>query len=321
MRWRDIAITVLLLCSMGLPAQTLREFLTEYKIPTSSVPGAALSQSIVPGTITQSSRWAVVSWSLPGAALRTWPLHLVRMNRQTGATSTGELRLRKDDVCAGSLLDITLVEDFVLVGTNINSSAQCLLVLDSSLRVRKTLYGFEPQEVEPGRIVLIENMIHFAAVHPERLQFVDLASEQTRELYPPKDDALRADLAKRNEAGMPAHEICEQNNDPCDPKLFDETLGPFATDGRGRFAMLVDQEADHVTASGEDQAIAKQRVLYVYQRTGAGWAWCESRLTPAEADQLTNHRFVLDEVAGRCEPKRPVVPEMKGPEINPSGTP
>ncbi|HVU00060.1 MAG TPA: hypothetical protein VHE33_21355, partial [Acidobacteriaceae bacterium] len=314
----SLAVTVFVLCSVSLRAQTLREFLTEYKIPTSSVPGPALSQHIVPGAIAQSSRYAFVSWSLPGAALRTWPLHLVRMNRQTRATKTGELRLKTDDVCAGPLVDIRLVEDFVLVATDINPSAQCLLVLDPSLRLRQTLYGFEPQEVEPGRIVMIESMIHFAAVHPERLQFVDLATGQTSELYPPKDDALRAELAKRNEAGMPAHAICEQNNDPCDPKLFDETLGPFATNGRGRFAMLADQEADHVTASGEDQTIARQSVVYLYQRAGAGWNWCESRLTPVEANQFKGpgSHFAFDQVEGRCQPTRPVVPDETGAATN-----
>jgi len=314
MRWRSLAVTAFLFCSVGLRAQTLREFLTQYKIPASSVPSAALTQNIVPGAITQSPRWLVVSWSLPGAALRTWPLHLVRMDRKTRATKSGELRLGADDNCAGSLPDITLADDFVLVATHINPSAQCLLVLDSTLRLRQTLDGFEPTEVEPGRVVLIESMVHFSAVHPERLQFADLASGQTSELYPPKDDALRAELAKRNEAAMPAHEVCAQNNDPCDPKQFDETLGPFATDGRGRFAMLVDQEADHVTASGEDQAIAKQSAVYLYQHAAAGWRWCESRLTPAEVEQFRgpDSHFSLDQVAGRCQPSRPVVPENTG---------
>lgn len=311
------------LSSLQLSGQTLREFLTQYEVPTSSVPAAALNQKIVPGTVSQSSRWFVVSWSFPGAAVRTWPLHLIRLDRKTSATNAGELRLRSDDVCAGSLVDITLVDDFVLVATHITPSAECLLVLDGSLRLRQTLYGFGPKEVEPGHIVLIESMVHFAAVHPERLQLVDLANGKISELYPPKDDALRAQLAARNEAGMPARELCAQNNDPCDPKLFDETLGPFATDGRGRFAMLVDQEADHVTASGGDQTIAKQSVLYLYQHTGAGWAWCESPLTEAEVDQFRTQgsRFELDDVGGRCQPTRPVVPDMTGAEMNPFAHP
>jgi hypothetical protein len=313
MRIHLLAVAILA-CAVPVSGQTLREFLTQYEIPTASVPGAVLSQNIVPGTISRSSRWVVASWALPGAALRTWPLHLIRMDRQTRATRAGELRLRTDDVCAGSLVDVTLVDDFVLVATDINPSAQCLLVLDLSLHLRQTLYGFEPQEVEPGHIVLVESMIHFAPVHPERLQLVELTTGQISELYPAKDDPLRAQMASRNEAGMPPDAVCKQNNDPCDPKLFDETLGPFATDGRGRFAMLVDHEADHVTASGEDQTTAKQRVLYLYQHTGTGWAWCESPLTDAEFDQFTapGSEFVLDQVSGRCQPTRPVVPDMTG---------
>lgn len=323
MRILLLTITAVLTCGAQLSGQTLREFLTQYEIPTSSLPAVALSQKVVPGGIARSNRYIFASWALSGAALRTWPLHVIRVNRQTRATKTGELRLRTGDVCAGSLVDVTLVDDFVLVATDINPSAQCLLVLDSSLQVRQTLYGFEPQEVEPGHIVMIESMIHFAPVHPERLQLVDLTNGKTSELYPPKDDALRAQLAARNEARMPAHEVCAQNNDPCDPKLFDETLGPFAADGRGRFAMLVDHEADHVTTSGEDQTIAKQSVLYLYQHTGAGWQWCESPVTEAEADQFKapGSRFALDDMAGRCQPTQPVVPDMTGAEMNPFAHP
>lgn len=318
-----VAVAAVLFGGAPLSGQTLREFLAEYRIPTSSVPSTALGQKVLPGTIAQSPRWLVVSWSLPGAAMRTWPLHLIRMNRQTGVAQAGELRLNGSDACAGSLVGITLVDDFVLVETHVNPSAECVLVLDPSLRLRLTLHGFEPRAVEPGRIVLIESMLRSAAVHPERLQWVDLASGKMSELYPPKDDPFRTQIMERSQARMPAREVCAQNNDPCDPKLFDETLGPFATDGHGRFAMVVDQESDHGTSGGQDQTIAKQSALYLFEHRDAGWFWCESQLSEADLNQFTGpgSHFAFDQVADRCQPRQLVVPDMPAAATNPFAQP
>jgi hypothetical protein len=87
--------------------------------------------------------------------------------------------------------------------------------------------------------------------------------------------------------------------------------------------MLADQEADHVMASGEDQTIARQSVVYLYQRAGTGWKWCESRLTPVEANQfkVPGSHFALDQVSGRCEPTQSVVPDATGAEMNPFSNP
>lgn len=320
MRIRWIAVVALFAFCAALHAETLQDFLSAHGIPTASLSSSELKQVIVSGVSAETAALTVAAWSLPGSAVGTWPLHLIRMDRQSGATTAGQIQLSADDVCAGALLDFRVVGDFTLIGTHISPSAGCILVVDASLRLRHTLYGFGAEEVEPGRIVLTEDMVHFAAVHPERLQLADLATGKTTELYPPGDDALRAQLARRNAASMPPPEACASMNDPCRADLFDESIGPLATDRRGRFAMVVEQEAQHRVVNGEPpKATAQQWVLYIYQHRGPSWTWCESPLTDVEGRALWNRHssFSLDDVAGRCEPTRPLVPDLRTGEMNP----
>lgn len=318
MRW--IAVAALFACSIPLRPETLQEFLNAHGISTRSLSSADLAQVVVPAGFAESPQWSVAAWSLPGTAVGTWPLHLIRVDRESGATVHGDIQIAADDACAGSLVDVQLVGQFTLLSTNISPSAECLLVVDASLRLRHTLYGFGAEEVEPGRIVLIEDMVHFAAVHPERMQLADLATGKTTELYPPKDDALRTQLARRNAAAMPSREVCVRMNDPCEANLFDETIGPLATDHQGRFALVVEQEAEHPLRDGEPpKTTAEQWVVYIYQHRGPRWTWCESPLTEVEGLALWNRHsnFSFNDVAGHCEPARPLVPDLTSGEMNP----
>jgi hypothetical protein len=245
---------------------------------------------------------------------------MIRMNRQSGTTMIGALQLRGNGVCAGQPGDISLVSGLILLDDEISPSAACLLVVDPELRLSHTLYGFNPEEVEPGHVVLTENMIHFAPVHAERLQFADLVSGRTRELYPPQGDRLRAELAGRNQATMPSEEVCARLDDPCDSELFDETVGAFATNRRGRFAVVVNQTAEHSYAEGEPPKItAEQSVLYIYQHAASGWTWCESLVTPQEAAEFSASResFTWKRVEGRCKATKTVVPDMTSAQMNP----
>lgn len=312
MRIRHLVVVALLACSMPLHAATLRELLKAHGISTSSVPAYALSQSAPTDRFAQSNGSVVVAWSLPGSAAGTWPLHLIRKDRKSGLTTVGEVRLATEDICAGALNGIQLIGEFLLLETHITPSASCALVVDRSLQLRHELYGFGAREVEPGRILLVENMIHFAAVHPERLEIADLASGQTAELYPLENDPLRATLVRGHAAHMPAAEVCARMNDPCSPELFDESIFVLATDQSGYFAMAVKQEAVHrFVEEAPAKTVAVQSVLYIYRHAAAGWAWCESPLDAQEAVRLSSSELSLDEMKGRCEPTVPVVPAKK----------
>ncbi len=125
-----------------------------------------------------------------------------------------------DDVsndCGRQPDGISFIEEFIVLSSSLTPSAECLQLFDKKLQLHSTLYGFGPVLVAPGQIVMIENMIHFAPVHPERLQLVDLHSGAIQELYPPKNDQAREHLAGEHARHMPSKELCMSMNDPCAP--------------------------------------------------------------------------------------------------------
>jgi hypothetical protein len=227
--------------------------------------------------------------------------------------------VHESEPCSGALWDMTKIDDHLLISTNISPSASCVLVLNKKLAQTQILYGFGPERVGQNQIVLTDNMIHFAPVHPERLEFVDLRRRSTSQLYPPKGDSLRARLIRENAEHMPSHQICMQMNDACDPKLFDESIDDFATNGQDHFALLVTQLATHAVPPGEPAAKAgPQWVIYIYTREIGGWKYCEKEITGAEAASMPGLRnWKFHNVEGRCTPNQPAIPDMSTAIMNP----
>jgi hypothetical protein len=228
----------------------------------------------------------------------------------------------KTNNCYGSIVGVTVADSFTLLSIHLSPSAECVFVLDDQFAQKAVLYGFGPKPVAPNQVLLIEDMIHFAPVHPERLQLVDLKLGTKTELYPPKGDAMRAKLASENAAHMPTQSICMKMNDPCDPKLFDEDIAGIATGTGGRFAIIVNQWAGHATVEEQPPVTAaSQSVLYIYARSDRGWEYCESAISGEEAAKRTQgvgmRSWQFDDTAGRCIPNLPVVPDMTTGVMNP----
>jgi hypothetical protein len=214
-----------------------------------------------------------------------------------------------DDMCGGSVLGFDFFGVYTLVSTHINPSAGCLLILDTDLKLVHTLYGFDPVEVAPEGIVIIENMIHFAPVHPERLQFADLATGKMQELYPPKGDVLRAKLARENKREMPSHDTCARMDDPCNPQLFDEDILSLTSDGKGQFAFIATQFANHATqADTPPETVTSQAVFYLYKLVQGSWRYCEREADASEAS--SGSHLDLKAAVGRCRPSMAVVADL-----------
>lgn len=300
-------------------AEELKELLASGGIPPTSFAPPELVAPVQGYAVEGDGRVVLAYRGLKGELL-TGPTKLIRYDQSSGRVLRAELPLPEDDVCSGSVEEMKLVREFALLTVSISPSAACLIVVGDDLKLRKVLYGFNPIEVEPGRVVIIENMIHFAPVHPERLQLADLGSGKTWELYPPKDDLLRAELAAEHAKHMPSQEICTRMNDSCKPGEFDEDIRALGTDGKGRFAFLVPQSASHAVKEGEPpETVASQAVLYVYQRDGDGWLYCENKVDKSHIEGLSRLlRFNFDSVAKRCQPKLTVIPDTSTMSYNPT---
>ena len=308
----------MLLISCAAPAETLKQLLLSDAVPSKAFQEAELQQEIQ-AISAKHENIVFIAYRQANKEVLSDPIRMVSYDRASGVFIRRGLELDPTDVCSGSLWSISLIEDFALISTSISPSAICTHVVDTGLNLRRTLFGFSPELVAPRQVVIIENMIHFAPVHPERLQLNDLRSGTTVELYPPKDDALRAQLAAENAKHMPSKQTCARMDDPCDPAIFDEDISAFGTDGRGRFAFIAMQSASHATRKEEPPAtVASQSVLYVYIRDGNEWLYCQQKLKESEVERLSSaQKLHFGDAVSRCTPNLSVVPDMSTAAYNP----
>lgn len=249
-RKHKLAVLVFSACiAVSCSAQILRDALQKSGIPSDSFSSTELAQTVN------------------------------SINSGSSVLTRYELRVDERDRCCGSPLAIDFTRDYLLISFHDTPSASTVLVTDGQLRLIGVLYGFDFHEVGPDQVVYIENMVHFAPQHPERLRFADLRTGKTEELYPLEGDPLRAAFARANEAHMPAQVACRQGNDPCNPNGFDETIQFVSNSKDGSFTINVDREASHPTVDNwQMENHLSDSTKYRFRQTGKGWVYCESQV-------------------------------------------
>jgi hypothetical protein len=309
------------LAAASCSAETLRELLVSAHVPVSSFSDAELQQTVQGITKSDDHRTFVAYQELKSDRLAGVP-HLISYSQTSLSVLRANFRMDETDVCAGSIGEIRFAGGFKLLSTEISPSAECLLVVSDDLKTQHVFYGFSPVEVSPGLIVLIENMIHFAPVHPERLQLASLRDGKTLELYPVQGDALRAQLITEHAKHLPTPDECARMNDPCRANEFDEDIRLLETNRAGLFAFLAFQSASHATIPGQPPVtVASQAVLYIYKQSSEGWHYCEEKIAEAQVENtaaLLQSDFAR--IAARCTPDQRVVPDNSTAAYNPFRT-
>lgn len=315
---RLLGLITVLIVALTSPAETLRDVLKSNGVPESAFSRAELDGSVNAAAAAKNNRVLVVYLRLDNNGLIGNP-QLVQFKRDSGALVRSGVKPEDEDRCCGSPDGVEFVGDFAILSFHINPSAATMLVLDKDLKLVTTLYGFDVREVVPGQLLFIENMIHFAPVHPERLQLADLRTGKRMELYPPRGDALRAEFAREHAKHMPPPSTCMQMNDPCKPELYDETVEFVDTDRGGNFVFTVHREALHAMVIGQPpESVGSETAFYRYAWNGRSWMYCEQKLT---ADQVARYKaqghhenLVLE---NDCTPALPVVADTSNAQFSP----
>ena len=317
---RALVLIVALLLALPASGETLREFLKANAIPANSFSKSELDEEINGAAGGHGPLTIAVYVRIQGDVVAGDP-RLVRFDKASGAVERAEVKPEDEDLCCGSPDDIAWIGDYAVLSFHINPDAEAVLVVGKDLKLVTTLYGFDVREVAPGQVVFIENMVHFAPVHPERLAFADLASGKTIELYPPKGDALRSAFAREHAKHMPPKAACEKMNDPCTPEAYDENIDFVDADGHGSFAFVVHRDALHATADEQPpDSVASEAALYQYAGNGKGWLYCEEKLSDDEAKELVAlpaQKAGGPASKGRCTPSLPVAPDMSNADYSP----
>ena len=316
---RTLAVIAALVLALPSCAETLREFLQANAIPAKSFSKAELDEEVNGAAGSRNQSVMAVYVRIQGDAVAGDP-RLVRFDKDSGAVERAEIKPEDENMCCGSPDDISLIGDFAVLSFHINPSAETMLVVGKDLKLVTTLYGFGVREVAPGQVVFVENMVHFAPVHPERLEFADLGSGKTMELYPPKGDALRTAFAREHAQHMPPKATCEKMDDPCKADDYDESIDFVDADGHGSFAFTVHRDALHAMASEQPpESVASEAALYRYAWNGQAWLYCEAKLTEDEAKALTPLPGNAGGPAtrGRCTPSLVVTPDLSNADDSP----
>lgn len=313
----SVCLSLLLAASLPAPAKTLENLLLKKGIPSDSFSLSDLESPVWSSAFLNDSGQKYLAYLLSPHSGGAEDLYLVRFDSTNGKLLKSTVH--EIEPCSGALGDMTKIDDYFLVPTNISPSASCLLVLNKNLAQTQILNGFGPNRVGQNQIIFTESMIHFAPVHPERLKFADLRRGATTELYPPKGDPLRAKLARENAKHMPSHQVCMQMNNACDPKLFDESINNFTTDGQDRFALLITQSASYAVPPGEPAAKSgPQWVIYIYVGEKDGWKYCQKEISGTEAASMPKpQNWKFQNVERRCTPDQSVIPDMSAAIMNP----
>jgi hypothetical protein len=294
----------------GLRAETLREVLQQNNIPVTGIAPAALEAQVSSGVAGRSGDSSFLAYPsvAPDETLGP-PLHVAAYNRSTQKLVYRAIGAQEtSDECFGSALAISGQGSYLLVETHINPSASCTLVLDAELRVRNALYGWAVAALGVHEIVAEEDEVHFAPVHPLRLEIVDLETGREQEIYPPDGDPLRQQFSRDLGRYLPPKSWCNEHDHPCDPGSFDEDLREtVAADAAGtKIAFVATYDASGFGDDAE-RAIGTRSVLYVYRRTESGWNYCQQQLADGTVESMERRlKSDFDQVVQGCSGGREV---------------
>jgi hypothetical protein len=320
MRVQILAVT-LFLTPLACHCETLRELLAKSQLPLTAFSQKELAETVQGEDAIHEGRTVLAYQETEGDSL-VGPLHLARFGPGNNHADRRDLPIKPDENCYGSLLGISFLHDLTMIDMHISPSASCLLVLDDRFQIVRKLFGFDWHEVSPYQVAIIEDMIHFAPVHPVRLLIDNLLHFGSIEVYPPKNDPLRKQFIAENSKHMPSDEICRLSDDPCAPEEFDEDIMTFATDGKGRFAFLASLNAMHSPAKDQPlESVWTQTGLYIYQRDGFGWLYCEKEVSDAKVESVRGEiSLLLDRAEAPCTPNLRVIPDRATASFSPFTT-
>ena len=316
---RLLAIIATLLIALASPAQTLRDVLKTNGIPESTFNASELDGNVNAAAAIKDNRVLVVYMRVDKSNMFTGDPLLIQFNRNSRAIVRTEIKPEDTDRCCGSPDNVQVIGEYLVLSFHVNPSAATMLVLSKDLKLVTTLYGFDLREAAPGQLVFIENMIHFAPVHPERLQLANLRTGRRVELYPPQGDALRAEFAREHARHMPQYETCMQMNDSCTPELYDEDIEFTDNDRGGNFEFIVRRDASHRTDNGQPpETVASAAALYRYAWDGQNnWMYCEERLSEDEATGNAQRQRKRAAGTRECIPNLPVRPDTSNADFSP----
>lgn len=264
-------LVLLLLCGIAtLAAETLGDALRAAKVPTEQFPASDLGGKITSSAVSTDDPFLLVYYDDDGSGLLQPPLRVIRYERATGNLRRADLRNGIPENCLGSAVDIIERSGMLYIGTHINPSAGCLIVLSPKLAFKTALSGWLLEFIGPYAIWR-RSEVHFMSVHPMHIAVFDTGRNQSTDLFPYKDDSQRQEFSRLIEP-LISDKWCMNHNAQCDADNFDADLqgDVIVNEQAGLFGFLARFDAAGFGDRSEER-VPPRTVAYLFRERGGRW--------------------------------------------------
>ena len=255
--------------------KTLRQVLSNLKVPIEQNKLSGLEEPLAGEVALSNSSQVAVAYTLASQQNEpTPPIYVDRYDRAQNEWSSTALGDGKKDhadmdfTCTGSLESIQADGARLFVETTLNPDAGCTLIFSVDLKLEATLFGWTLGKLNDDELIYERNEVHFAAVHPAKIDLYDFRTKQDIPLFPrkPYQAIWNTRVEQMKEFYRPRQSWCKANNDPCDPEQFDSALvGDVAANDKEKAVAFVISFEQIQVFDGEQKPSGPKQVVYVYR--------------------------------------------------------
>jgi hypothetical protein len=229
---------IIVMCAAAVPAVplgassavTLADAIRAHGLAAGVQDLANLDKPITSYSILDDGREFLIAYYLDdGTGLLNAPLFVNRYDAAARAWKSIEITDRAaqapDMSCLGSAVSIRASTHAIYLGTHLNPSAGCTIVLSRDLAVQGVLPGWVLALFAGGAIVYQRSQVHFAPTHYAELFLHDDPHHRDVQIYPRKPyQRIRIDHMNRVRRVYSDQEWCRNHNHHCDPERFDNFI-------------------------------------------------------------------------------------------------
>ncbi|HYM91636.1 MAG TPA: hypothetical protein VEW91_08395 [bacterium] len=234
-RARAALVTLLCAAAFAMPsgaasAETLADALRTRGLAASPQVLPNLDKPITSYAVFEDGHEFLIAYYVDdGTGLLHAPLFVNRYDKVARAWTSAEIDGRaaqfSDTWCLGSAVDVRASTHAFYLGTHLNPSAGCTIVLSRDLAVQAVLPGWVLAVFGDGTIVYQRSEVHFAPTHYAELSLYDQTHRRDVQIYPMKPyQRIRTEHINRVRQVYSNEAWCRAHNHHCDPELFDNFL-------------------------------------------------------------------------------------------------
>jgi hypothetical protein len=267
------AVAISVAAKTPVVTETLADVL-QRELPEAAAPPANLQSPITSYAVFNDPSFFVIGYYEvnahdPNGLER--PLRVLLLDKRTGLWRHREIKGKTnsieepENICAGSVLQIKPVGNWLFLGTHLTPSASCTFVLSRTLEVNHILFGWPMAFFSSGAAIMEGNTVHFSPIQPLSVEFYDPATGGATPLLPRQDDTIYRDFLRRVSSRLDKS-WCREHHRLCEVSETNGELGKIAVnDQTNTAALLVDYDDGEEGYGAEAKSpVEFVEVIYVF---------------------------------------------------------